>query len=270
MEKSMSNENNAGGGNANPDKGAAPIAPVVPPNQGGAPNSDDAFKKLQEEHETLKRQYKGSSDEALRLKQENEELKKQTATRKPATPENDQAFQKIVEEKGFLGALKHVVEEVVSPLAAKTETLFGKEEKSALTSFKANHPGLTGELETKFNEELERQKKVSASIDQAMESAYRIVSGSEADAKAQEAAKAEKEKQDLAKKSEEDKAKLEAGVSGGSKDGRQAPVNPNAALSEQISQLQTQAYQKEANGQDATEIFVRIEQLKNQLAAKSV
>lgn len=259
-----------GENNLNPDdKGA--VNPVVNPNptQGKDDQNqtlerivklEESLKARDAAIDTLKRQYSGSSEEALRLRAELESLKTKTMTKA-----DEQGFQKRIEEVGYVQAVKELLHAELEPIRTSTESLLQKEADKLLSDFKQKHPGLKGDVLAKFDAELTRLKKVYHDVGEAMEAAFRVVGGEAADRSIQSSDASEKGKSELDKKAEEDKARLAQLASGGDGDRRGLTVSPKASLEKQILDLSTQATQREWNGQDATDLWVKIEGLKAKL-----
>ena len=260
-----------GGSNPNPGAGVTPKpAEATPSEKGSAPNPNDGKFVAVEVHETLKRQYNASTEEALRLKREKEDLEKENSRLKSTQPsqriDND-AFQQLVEREGLPGAITRVVSDVVSPLVARVHKLFDKTASEILNDFKSKHPGLKDDVLTRFDSEFAKLKSVYGTVEEAMEKAYTIIGGQAADTSISSAKAKEKETQNLVTESEKDKQSVVNVVSEDGKDKQSKTVNPNSDIKAQIDALTAKAILRENNGNDASIIWAQIDVLKESLAA---
>ena len=260
-----------GGSDPNPGAGSTPKpAEATPAEKGSAPNPNDGKFVSLEAHETLKRQYNASTEEALRLKREKEDLEKENARLKSTQPsqrvDND-AFQQLVEREGLPGAITKVVSDVVSPLVARVDKLFDKTAFEILNDFKSKHPGLKDDVLTRFDSEFAKLKSVYGTVEEAMEKAYTIIGGQAADAVISAEAKKDKETQDLANNSKKDKQDVLNVVGEEGKDKQPNVVNPNSDIKAQIDALTAKAITRENSGNDASLVWAQIDELKRKLSA---
>lgn len=264
----MSEQDNAGAKqNGNPGNGSSDKP------QGNASGGADlnqlksSIVELTEKLETVKRQYSGSSEEAIRLKKELEQKNKELETLKKSPTSkltlNDDAFNQIAEKEGTVVAIQKIIEETIRPIHSKVEKVFEKESKVVLDNFKANHPGIEGEAEVKFTKELERLKGVYDSIEEAMESAY-VLAGLKPSPPAPNAPdpkalkeESNKQKEDILKKAQ-----------GGAQDSKPTPSDPNDEVKTKIEDLRFKAMMEEAKGNDSTALWVQIDKLSAKLASK--
>lgn len=234
--------NSQNGGNASPE-----------------PKGDDALKKLQEEVETLKRQYKGSTDEALRLKEENERLKE--AASKPATISEDE-LQKVIDEKGFSEAFG----KLINPLKQQLDDLLNERSNQIYQGFKAAHKGLeNAEVEGRFNDELKKLKGVY-SINEAMEKAYKLAGGPEA-----ENAKVEEKKEPQGDEKDENEEVVLKNAGGSENKGAPSPeLTSEEKISKQISDLEYEAAVLSNSGRSgaAMELLAKADTLRSQQKKK--
>lgn len=251
-----------------------PEEPIGNPPEQATP-SPEILKQLETANkkvEELTRQYTGSSKEALRLKEELEEVKEKLSQieSSPSHATDDADFNRRVEAVGLGQAIKELVSGIVKPIQQKTEDLAKKEAEELYDAFKTKHPGLNGELLAKFDKEFARLKKVYESPSEALEAAYLIVGGREADEVIARQKKEKEDAQNTDSQSEEDKKLAAQNAGTGSEDRRSQPKNPKADIQAQIQKLTGQAISLEANGRDAKDLWVQIENMKTQLAIRSV
>ena len=244
---------------SNPENGSKPAS---------SPNNEELNKlkstvaELTEKYETIKRQYSGSSEEAVRLKKELEQKTKEIeGFKKPSTKIslNDDAFNQLVEKEGTVVAVQKVVEELFKPYASKIDKVYEGESKKIMQNFKANHPGIEGEAEVKFTKELERLKGVYETLDEALEAAY-VLSGvrpSQDSAQKNLKEASEKEKEEILKKAQ-----------GGSQDSKGVPIDPNAEIKTKLEDLRFKALMAEAEGRDSMSYWAEIDKLNMKLASK--
>lgn len=235
--------NSQNGGNASPE-----------------PKGDDVLKKLQEEVETLKRQYKGSTDEALRLKEENERLKE--AASKPVSISEDE-IQKTIDEKGFSEAFG----KLINPLKQQLDDLLNERSNQIYQSFKLAHKGLeNADVEGRFNDELKKLKGVY-SINEAMEKAYKLAGGPEAENATVEEKKEAQDDED-AEKTEE--VVLKNGSGSENNGAPSSSKTPAEALAKQISDLEYEAAVLSNSGRSgaAMELLAKADVLRSQQKKK--
>ncbi len=268
---------NNGGGNANPqnqgvaDPAAAQNGQPAQPNPPVNSGIEGQMKELTTKLETLTNQYNGSTKEALRLKEENESLKKKVAEVSQATVNGttEDGFQKLVDQHGFLKAISMTFGGQVTSLQEKLDSLMTKEAEKVLENFKAVKKGLANaEVFKKFEEEYQKLQGVYSNVSEAMEKAYVLAGGVEAENSATPAAP-----QTPTPSGDPNAQKVLNNVSAGSTDSRPTPV-ANAAnasdIQKQINDLTTLALNHTMSGQaqKAALVFSQIEDLKGQLGAK--
>jgi len=243
------------------------------PSKGGVsdPNPNEELTDLQRKHDELKRQYGSSSEEAIRLTQEVEELKdsiKNLEASKTVVPQNDEEFNQRVAEVGMAVALREIVADVVKPLTEKVRTQEDERVDKILAEFKGKHPGLKDDTIAKFDKEFDRLKSVYPSVYEAMEAAYRVVGGEQADtvAKLPEAERLAVE--EAARKADEEKANALAAASGDAEDRRPIPKDPNAELIDKMSKIREQAIALDVQGRESLHLWTQHEQMKDELARK--
>lgn len=262
------------GVNPNPQKVETPNPPKqgtepqkdekVPP---ANPSNDDAFKKLREENETLKRQYKSSTEEALRLKGENETLKKlaEDAKAKPQKNETDADFQRIMEEEGLEAAIDHKIAQRTKPLQNVVAEITVEKSRKIYDAFKASHVGLQNpDVEAKFDAEFDKLKDVY-DLSIAMEKAYVLAGGREAEAQPKDKVEDPKRK--------ETETEIVKNVAGGEDDKRPVPATDTSieGIQRKINDLVYQAAILSNQGRisEASQLYVRIDELKSQLGERS-
>jgi len=241
-----------------------------PLNEGaGKPDPTKELIALKEQHDTLKRQYGASSEEALKLKAQVEELQeslKKLESAKASIPSNDEEFKQRVNEVGYAQAIKEIVDAAVKPIAEQTQSLVNKDVDKILEDFKAKHPGLKDDILAKFDKEFDRFKSVYDTVQEAMDAAYAVIGGVTADKPAETPTK---EIDETTQQHEKDKKELAANA-GGSPDGtRSTPGKTEAFMDKQIEELRATAIQKEANGRNAEDLWIKLEQLKSERLSKS-
>jgi len=237
------------------------------------PNPEEELVKLKESVDTLKRQYAASSEEALRLKGKNDELEaavKVANESQIAIPKNDEEFNQRVEKVGLVNAILGLVQEVTKPNSDRLNDLVKEKVDKTVSNFKSKHPGLKDEILVKFDKEFNKLKGVYDNADEALEAAYSIVGGKEADALAELPAKDKQAATDADAQSEVDKKQVLANASGENGDKKVVSSSPQADITATISKLTDQATLMEAQDQDARDLWVQIETLKHQLASRSV
>ena len=236
----------------------------------GNPNPDIA--KLSEKIDTLSRQYNASTEEALKLKKVNEELAQrieeltEEASQKPSQRIEDlDTFQAIVEKEGLPRAVEKLLLNKVAPLQAEIQAIRKEKADKIYDDFKAAHPGLKDEVLTRFDKEFSRLKGVYDNVEEAMEAAYTLINGSEADRVAKEAA-AKDENIDSAKEQhKKEKQQVTEAVSEDTKETTPKKEDPNADLKKRIAKLQVVAARKERDGQDTSIEWAQIDMLQTEL-----
>lgn len=257
------NNDQAGNGNpnnhSNPDQGAEEVKKLK-----------DQVQELTSKLETVTRQYNGSTSEALRLKKELEDVQDalQSAEGKLRTSKDQESFQKLW-ENDQASAVQHIVQESVKPLMDKVDALFQDKAEQVFNSFKAKHPGLTGDVLNQFNEKLKTLKPVYTDLVTAMNDAFRLVGGDTADQKArQDADEAEKARR-AQQQSQIEGAQIvaQAGVSE-SGDRNSSASRASDAVSQVEQELEALRSQSAVNslaGTDDLHILVRIQELERKL-----
>lgn len=233
------------------------VTPVNP-----QPSTDARIKEIETKLETVTRQYAGSSAEAIRLKEENEKLKKdlEEAKRQPSVS-SDKVFQQLVEEKGLQAAIDHLVNEKLTSIESKVDGLYTKESKKIYEDFKASHKGLVNvEVLARFEKEFNSLKGVYSDMNEALEKAYLLAGGKEAET-------APAPTQPVVQK--QDDENVVKSVVGGDSDKRLMPAAPTVSeIQQRINDLEVQAAILDRAGRDATMLYVEVDQLKSQLAGK--
>lgn len=267
----------------NPETGEKPNAGTGKPSDSkgqGDPNQAVTLEKTVEELtgklDTLNRQYKGSTEEALRLKneldtlsQDRDKLRELVTSNSSQRIENDDTFQSIVEKEGLQEAIRRVVREETSPLSVKVDKLSDKDVDEVYNTFKLAHPGLKDDVLTKFDTEFNRLKGVYDSVEEALEASYAVIGGVKADQEAGAGSKDKKETDDLTAKSKMEKEQAIKGVSEDGKDKQGTPEDPEAQLKKRIENLRTRAATKEVNGGDARDDWAMVFNLEAELKDKS-
>jgi len=178
----------AGGVTPNPA-----IGNVLPPASQGQPPSanppvinplETKVAELSTQIETVTRQYKGSTEEALRLKEENEKLKKEIGEVKIKSElPSEEQFQNLVDKWGLRGAIEQLFAPKVASLEEKINALVTKDANQLLETFKSSHPALLdAAFQTKFNAELSVLRDAYKDINEAMERAYILAGGTKLEA----------------------------------------------------------------------------------------
>lgn len=249
------------GGNANSGYGSGnptpKVEPATQPTQGNSGNTiDEQVKNLTEKLDRTLSQYDGSTKEALRLKKENDELKASIEAMKKSGSIDETKFQKLIEEKGLVGALDQVFGSKVSSLEKRVEQLIEEKSQKIYDDFVATHTALkdTGVV-AKFEAELSKLKGVY-DIVEAMEKAYVLAGGREAETKT--APPTTPKVDDNAAKA------VVSNVIGGEADSRPAPVTQKEDPAKTISDLRGKAASLELQGKlrQAAEVYAKIEELK--------
>lgn len=219
-----------------------------------------------------KDQVKGSSEEALKLKQDLEDARskiEELSVPKPTAPTNDEEFKQRVNEVGYAKAIREIVNAAVEPLQERTQALVDKDVNGILDNFKSNHPGLKDEILTKFDKEFDRLKSVYSTPQEAMDAAYAVIGGLQADETTKQPAKEAEKAEEIDTQHKIDKVELAGTVGGSPESKKTGPRNDQATVDKQIADLRAIAMQREANGQDATELWVKHEVLKQDQLRKS-
>lgn len=236
------------------------------------PKVQEQLNTANEKIDELKRQYKGSSDEALRLKTDLDsaatklselESKFDLASAQPIT---DDGLQDVVEKEGLVAAIAKATEGIMKPLQDKVNRLVNKEVDLVLSDFKTRHPGLKDDILTKFDTEFDRLKSAYPTVEEAMEAAFKVIGGSEADVEANKGKKTE----ELIDKSNSDTETATKNVSEDGSDRSTPPVNTQAEVQTQIARLTGDAVQLEAENRDASLIWAQVEELRVKAASNNV
>lgn len=248
----------AGAGNSNPAGGDEPKPTPQP--AANPTNAEAQLKALEAKIEELGRQYKGSSEEALRLAQENEALKKQLDSMKSGNADDidEGDFQKLVDKVGLKKAIEQTLGPKIAALENELKGVVKEKAEEMLAKFEASHVGLKhADVKTRFEAELGHLKKVF-DITTAMEKAYLLAGGKEAETRT------------AAPVEDPNKEKVVSSAAGGEVDARPAPIKNTDDLQKQINDLTYQAHLMERQGksQSAVSIYTRIEELKVQLKSK--
>jgi len=261
------------GDKPNAGKGKTDPKGQVDPNQSGT--LEKTVTELTGKLDTLNRQYQGSTEEALRLKneletisQDRDKLREVVAGSSQRIEDND-TFQSLVEKEGLHNAIRRVVREETNPLSVKVDKLGNKDVDAVYNTFKSAHPGLKDDVLTKFDKEFNRLKGVYDTVEEALEASYAVVGGAKADQEAGAASKGVKETEDLAAKSKKEKELALKSVSEDGKDTKGTPDDPIAALKRRIEDLKLRAATKEVNGGDARDTWATISELERQLKEQS-
>lgn len=233
------------------------------------PEIAEKVKALEEKLDQLKGQYKGSSEEALRLKEENEKLKKEVEKLKEAgvaSGDMDASFNKIMEEQGIGAAVDYVMNKKLASLEKKVSKFEEKESQQVLEDFKTSHKGLDQpEVMEKFEKEFNTLAKVTTGLNEAMEKAYILAGGPSAEKASVAEENAETPQKD-GKKVEEEIVK---NVVGAEENKRSTPptADDKNNLQQQINDLQYEAMVLQSSGRvrQAAEILTRVEDLKARL-----
>lgn len=267
----MTEENKGGGQSTNPSAEETPnpsqpeAGTPISKEQGNSADLKDLKAQLNEMNSKLERykeQVKGSSEEALRYKDENEKLKRQIEEiEKRGNVESNPDFQRIVEEQGLEAAIDHTLTSKIASLQKRLDAYETRESAKVFESFRNSHQGLNdSDVLKKFDREFDRLKGVYDDVNEAMEKAYVLAGGRDAE-KPQETV-------DPQKKAAEEEA-VRRNVAGGEDDSRPAPVEGEQAtkIQQQINDLQYQALVLQASGRvrKAAELLTKVEELKAQL-----
>ncbi len=213
-----------------------------------------------------KEQVKGSSEEARRLKEENDALKTRLAElSKGGVSTSDPRFQEIMEENGLEAAVNFAINSEIASLKKRVDVFEKNESGKVYTDFKASHKGLKDpDVLTRFDAEFERLKNVYSDIDEALEKSYVLAGGPQAET-------VETPKVDDPQK-HADEEKVRKNVIGGEEDIRPAkPADDDKeSLQKRINDLQHQAMALQNQGRirQATELLSEAEDLKAALAEK--
>jgi len=254
--------------NANPQTPQKP-EPQVEKGASVNPEIAEKVKALEEKLDQLKGQYKGSSEEALRLKEENDKLKKEVEKLKEAgvaSGDMDASFNKIMEEQGIGAAVDYVMNKKLASLEKKVSRFEEKESAKVLEDFKASHKGLDQpEVFEKFEKEFNALSKITDSLSEAMEKAYILAGGPSA-----ENAPGEKTKNaETPQKGNTVEEEIVKNVVGAEENKRSTPptADDKKNLQQQINDLQYEAMALQSSGRvrQAAEVLSRAEDLKARL-----
>lgn len=258
----------------NPSKEQKADAPGQKPQPQNEPGTSADLTKLKaqvdEMEKTLgryKEQVKGSSEEALRLKEENDKLQKRIKEMEEGgTTIQDPDFQQIMEEKGLQAAIDLTIERKVASLNARVDAFEKKESEKILTNFKALHPELEDqEMLSRFDVEFEKLHSVYENVNEAMEKALILAGGSLA-----EKPPAPEEVEDPQKKAEDEKIRRNA--TGGEDDSRPSvPSSETSKVQKQIDDLVYRANVLQSSGRirEAAELFAKAEDLRTESGTES-
>jgi len=224
--------------------------------------------------ETYKNQVSGSQSEAIRLKEEVERLTDLVEDLKASQPTTssrgattDDSFKKLIDDKGELGAIRHVVREELSSIEGDVNKLLDKDSKQLVDHFRSQHPGLKDDANLeRFNVELKKLRIVYSDPREAMEKAYQLIDGKDLDANVKSGEQKDKEDIDLSKKSEEDKKRAAGKVSSGGEDKKPSPQEQ--VTSSKLDALKSRAFELEAQGKDASEAWAAYQRLKDQVGSR--
>ncbi len=237
-----------------------PVEKTTPVNQ--SQGIDEQLKKLNDKLEDLTRKYKGSTEEALRLKEENDKLKSNLQESSTTVSSSDKDFQKILETAGLEAAVSHLVSSKIAPVVKKVETIYEDKSQKIVDDFIASHKGLANpQVLEKFNAEFQLLKMTYKNPLEALEKAYILAGGRDAEGQpSSQSVEASKEAQT---KVEE---KLIKTVSTGNADqSQQPPLSQKDELQKKLSDLRFQAMSLGARGRDATDVWIQIDSLEKQL-----
>lgn len=249
-------------GEPNPAPKEQPQTPGTP-KENPKPSNDDAFKRLEEENrklrqkvEELTRQYKGSTEEALRLKRQLEEKENE---RRQSFDED--SFQRLIDEKGLKGALETFLSEKISPLEKTLESLVQDRTAEVIMRFIETHPELKDpEVLERFNQELSSLKKAYSNPDEAMEKAFYLATAGR-----------NQKSEDVPQTGDE--KKLVSNVSGADRDTRPEPPqssDSNESILKKINDLEYEAQLAFVNGRPTlgTQLLAKADELRATLGSK--
>lgn len=238
-----------------------PVEKTTPVNQ--SQGIDEQLKKLNDKLEDLTRKYKGSTEEALRLKEENDKLKANLQESSTTVNSSDKDFQKILETAGLEAAVSHLVSSKIAPVVKKVETIYEDKSQKIVDDFIVSHKGLANQkvLEN-FNSEFQLLKMTYKNPLEALEKAYILAGGREAEGQSSSTTTAEATKVAQSKVEEN----LIKTISTGNADqSQQPPLSQKDELQKKLSDLRFQAMGLGARGRDATDVWVQIDNLEKQL-----
>jgi hypothetical protein len=248
-----------------PAQGSQPPKEQEPTANPQAGNLEERFKALEAKVERYKDQVKGSSEEALRLKEENDKLRKDLESAKAGSA-TDKSFESLIEEHGLAKAVDMRLNEKLSKIETTINGLLNKDAQKVYDDFKANHKGLqNAEVLAQFDQEFNKLKDVYSSVNEALEKAYVLAGGK--DAETVVGSKPEKtEEQRIAEE------KLAQGQSGGATDKRTPTTKPSSVeeLQQTINDLEYQAHLASSQGYDrrAIALLTQADELRGRLATK--
>jgi hypothetical protein len=264
-----------GGGKPNPpteQKADAPGKQEPQPQKEQGSSADLTSLKAQLDEmngklERYKEQVSGSSKEALRLKEENDALQKrieELEKSKVAHPNAD--FQKIMEDQGLEAAVLHAVKGEIASLQTKVDKYEEDEAERTLNEFKATHKGLADpKVLEAFDRELAKLGNVYDNVEEAMEKAYLLAGGPQAEKAPEPPPSA-----DPQKGAEEER--VLKNVTGGEEDKKLSPKPAGNAgeIQKRIEDLQYEAMTLQNSGRirQAAEVLSKVEDLKAQLGEK--
>lgn len=222
------------------------------------------YEDLKAKHETVTRQYKGSTDEAMRLKGELDEARaalEDAKRRSSGSGDFNESFQEILGKDGA-EKVANLLSSVVKPLAEKVDSLLGNEAKRLFDRFRNDHPGLTGDLVGAFDQKLKAIKSAYSDIESAMNDAYMLIGGAEADRKAKEDAEAKR-------KAASDNQRIhEESGSDGAGDRNSGNVNVTLEeLTKQLEALQSQNAVNAASGHEDAALIAKMRVLQKKIAS---
>lgn len=253
----------------NPDKKQDPPKPVETPKpkEDGtvAPNLEAKVVELTEKIEVLSRQYQGSSEEALRLKTERDELAlvvtelKQTKT---VVPQNDEELNDRIAKVGMAQAFQELIANAVKPFVDQQKKDLETKVETVLSTFKSKHPGLKDDILTRFDKEFSRLKTVYTDPNEAMEAAYAVIGGIKADEEATKVVKEVTLTKEQIEQSKVEHQQIIEKVSESGDDRQPVVVDPNVDATAKIKDLEATAIEKGMRGEDCLNLWTQIEELK--------
>jgi len=245
-----------------------------PPGTGNAkqqpdPNQMDAkVVELSEKVEKLTQQYTGSSEEALRLKEERDKLALKVAeleVQVSSSRDLDRSLQTDGDQNP-IAAIDKIVESRVADLTKKVDALLGDHSKNVFNTFKNEHPGLDGDVLVAFNTKLEQLKRIYTDPVSAMKDAYKLVGGLEADVKAREAAGKGQQTVDAQQQSQQQQENVvNQVVENGSNQDRNSLNNQPTDLENKLNILKSQHLQNSLMGRTDIPLMVEIKKLQAQI-----
>lgn len=210
----MTTENQQQPSNQEKPEGNSPKAEQPnPPKQEGNPrgeeptreNSTDAkFEQLQAKVETLTRQYDASTKEGLRLKGEVDKLKEENAELRKKKSADASNFDKVLEEQGLQGAVNQLLENATAPLKDEIARLKGDRANEIVSAFRNAHAkafAVEG-FDERFAAEYDRVKAVYDNPNEALEKAYILAGGRDAELQAGKTQEKETAEEEARRKAE--------------------------------------------------------------------